>query len=78
MTLQVIRFIYYYLLMENCRRCWEKLNKKSDLWCSKCKKDVDQEMRGEISRPRAYYMSFYLRYKNKWQHTLTVQSVEKE
>lgn len=44
-----------------CRKCGEEIRHK-DLWCKKCRKEVDEEIRGELSRPRAYYFSFYLRY----------------
>ncbi len=50
-----------------CRKCGEEIRHK-DLWCNKCRKEVDEEMRGEIRRPRTYYLNFYLKYYYKWQH----------
>lgn len=50
--------------MNRCRRCWERLEKKSDLWCEYCRKRVDEEINHETSRPLEYYFTYY--YANRW------------
>lgn len=45
--------------MENCRRCWVKVDNKSDLWCPKCRERVDEEFDGQICRPFNYYFRWW-------------------
>lgn len=45
--------------MDNCRRCWVHI--ESGLWCKKCREKVDQELKGEISRPFEYYFRHYIK-----------------
>ena len=55
--------------MPNCVRCGKLIYKEGrnqKLWCDGCRKLVDEELNGDLSRPRAYYFSFYLRYNYKW------------
>lgn len=57
--------------MPNCVRCGKLIYKDwqgQRLWCDGCRKLVDEEINGELSRPLAFYFSFYLRYNYKWQH----------
>lgn len=54
--------------MPNCVRCGKLIYREGQhqkLWCDGCRKLVDEELNGELSRPRAYYFSFYLRYNYK-------------
>jgi len=54
--------------MPNCVRCGKLIYRDGQhkkLWCDSCRKLVDEELNGELSRPRAYYFSFYLRYNYK-------------
>lgn len=54
--------------MPNCVRCGKMLYKdwqSAKLWCDSCRKLVDEELNGELSRPLAFYFSFYLRYNYK-------------
>lgn len=54
--------------MPNCVRCGKLIYREGQhqkLWCDSCRKLVDEELNGELSRPRAYYFSFYLRYNYK-------------
>jgi hypothetical protein len=56
--------------MGSCVRCGKLIYKdwqSQRLWCDGCRKLVDEEINGELSRPRAYYFRFYLRYNYKWQ-----------
>ena len=62
-------------MKKQCVRCWVHIeNKYNVLWCDKCKERVDEELRGEISRPFEYYFRFNLKRikhdKNKMQNVL--------
>jgi hypothetical protein len=48
-------------MKRQCVRCWLHLDKDQKLWCKKCKERVDEEFRGEVSRPYTYYFAFYLK-----------------
>lgn len=55
-------------MKKQCVRCW--LHIDSWLWCKRCRARVDEELRGEISRPYEYYFRFNLkrmRHENKMQ-----------
>lgn len=54
--------------MPNCVRCGKLIYREGQhqkLWCDGCRKLVDEEIGGNLNRPRAYYFSFYLRYNYK-------------
>ena len=57
-----IKRLYELIEQNQCRRCWERLLRGSDLWCEWCRKLVDEEMHWEISRPFNFYFEHY----NKW------------
>ena len=47
--------------MPNCVRCGKLIYREGQhqkLWCDGCRKLVDEELNGELSRPREYYFSF--------------------
>ena len=53
-----------------CVRCWDHVERPRSLRCNKCRERVDEELRGEISRPFEYYFRFNLkrmRHENKMQ-----------
>lgn len=54
-----------------CVRCWVHLDEPRTLRCKKCRERVDEELRGEVSRPYEYYFRFNLkrmRHENKMQN----------
>jgi len=57
-----------------CVRCGENLEEKRTLRCPRCREYVDEELRGEVSRPFEYYFRFNLKQikhdKNKMQKLL--------
>ena len=60
-----IKRLYELIEQNQCRRCGVHLRRGSDLWCKKCRERVDEEMRGEISRPFAYYFRHHIKRGNK-------------
>ena len=57
-------------MKRQCVRCWVHLDKDRTLRCDKCRERVDEELRGEVSRPFEYYFRFNLkrmRHENKMQ-----------
>ena len=44
---------------DQCRRCW--LHIENWLWCKKCRERVNEELRGEISRPFEYYFRHFIK-----------------
>jgi len=57
-----------------CVRCWIHLDEPRTLRCKRCRERVDEELRGEVSRPYEYYFRFNLKRikhdKNKMQRML--------
>ena len=54
-----------------CVRCWIHLDEPRTLRCKRCRERVDEELRGEVSRPYEYYFRFNLkrmRHENKMQN----------
>ena len=45
-----------------CRRCWDKLEERKDLWCKHCRELVDLEWEGKTHKPIWFYFAYY----NKW------------
>ena len=44
---------------KQCVRCWVHI--EDWLWCKKCRERVDEEFRGEVSRPYEYYFRHHLK-----------------
>ena len=58
------RFTFILIRMKRqCVRCGVHLTEDRKLWCKKCRERVDEELRGEISRPYEYYFRWHLRHK---------------
>ena len=50
-------------MKRQCVRCGVHLTEERKLWCKKCRERVDEEFRGEVSRPYEYYFRWHLRHK---------------
>ena len=48
-------------MYKQCVRCWVHLKEDRALRCPKCRERVDEEFRGEVSRPYSYYFAFNLK-----------------
>ncbi len=46
--------------MKQCVRCGIKIDDNS-LWCKTCRARVDEELKGQISRPFEYYFRHHLK-----------------
>lgn len=47
-------------MKRQCVRCGVHINDKS-LWCDNCRERVEEEFRGEVSRPFEYYFKHHLK-----------------
>ena len=52
-------------MKKQCVRCGVHLTEERTLRCKKCKEKVDEELRGEISRPYEYYFRHHLKQMRK-------------
>ena len=52
-------------MKRQCVRCGVHLTEDRKLWCKKCRERVDEELRGEISRPYEYYFRHHLKQMRK-------------
>ena len=48
-------------MKKQCVRCGVHLDEPKALRCKKCRERVDEEFRGEVSRPYEYYFRFNLK-----------------
>ena len=48
-------------MKKQCVRCWVHLKEDRTLRCPRCREHVDEELRGEVSRPFEYYFRFNLK-----------------
>jgi len=52
-------------MKKQCVRCGVHLMENEKLRCKKCRERVDEELRGEISRPYEYYFRHHLKQMRK-------------
>ena len=53
--------------MNTCRKCWKEIEKiwiKTDLWCRKCKEEINNDFELGMIKDFDYYFRYYIEHKD--------------